>query len=68
MGAEVYVYDRPSTACASSSVLLNGRASTCFASTLEIEQRLPEVDLVIGAVLVHGAQGAARRSRARSSG
>ena len=34
--------------------------STCFASTLEIEQRLPDMDLVIGAVLVHGAQGAAR--------
>ena len=35
---------------------LRGRASTCYASTLEIEQRLPEVDLVIGAVLVHGAK------------
>ena len=38
-----------------------GRCSTaaarpCFASTLEIEQRLPEMDLVIGAVLVHGAK------------
>jgi alanine dehydrogenase len=35
---------------------MNWEASTCFASTLEIEQRLPEVDLVIGAVLVKGAQ------------
>ena len=33
-----------------------GRADTCYASTLDIEQRLPEVDLVIGAVLVHGAR------------
>ena len=32
------------------------RCSTCFASTLEIEARLPEMDLVIGAVLVHGAK------------
>jgi alanine dehydrogenase len=32
-------------------VLLNQLASTCYSSTLEIEQRLPEVDLVIGAVL-----------------
>ena len=45
-----------STACASSRSLLNGRVSTCFASTLEIESRLPEMDLVIGAVLVHGAK------------
>jgi len=37
-------------------VLMNGRCSTCFASTLEIEQRLPEMDLVVGAVLVHGAK------------
>jgi alanine dehydrogenase len=27
-----------------------------YSSTLEIEERLPEVDLVIGAVLVHGAR------------
>ena len=33
-----------------------GRADTCFASTLEIEERLPDADLVIGAVLVHGAK------------
>ena len=45
-----------STACASSTSYFAGRASTCYASTLEIEQRLPEMDLVIGAVLVHGAK------------
>src|SRR5207302_9861794 len=33
-----------------------GRADTCFASTLSIKERLPEIDLVIGAVLVHGAR------------
>jgi alanine dehydrogenase len=56
MGAEVYVYDRSIDRLRELEVLLNGRCSTCFASTLEIEQRLPEMDLVIGAVLVHGAR------------
>jgi alanine dehydrogenase len=55
MGAEVYVYDRSIDRLRELEVLLEG-GSTCFASTLEIEQRLPEVDLVIGAVLVHGAK------------
>jgi alanine dehydrogenase len=56
LGAETYVYDRSIDRLRELEVLLNGRASTCFASTLEIERRLPEVDLVIGAVLVHGAK------------
>jgi alanine dehydrogenase len=56
MGAEVYVYDRSIDRLRELEVLLNGQCSTCFASTLEIEQRLPEMDLVIGAVLVHGAK------------
>jgi alanine dehydrogenase len=37
-------------------ILLNDRASTVYSSTLEIEQLLPQVDLVIGAVLVPGAR------------
>jgi alanine dehydrogenase len=56
MGAETYVYDRSIDRLRELEVLLNGRCSTCFASTLEIEQRLPEIDLVIGAVLIHGAK------------
>jgi len=56
MGAEVYVYDRSIDRLRELEVLLNGQCSTCFASTLEIEQRLAEMDLVIGAVLVHGAR------------
>ena len=56
LGAETYVFDRDIDRLRELEVLLNGRCSTCFASTLEIEQRLPEVDLVIGAVLVHGAR------------
>jgi alanine dehydrogenase len=56
LGAETYVYDRNINRLRELEVLLNGRCSTCFASTLEIEQRLPDMDLVIGAVLVHGAK------------
>ncbi len=56
MGAEVYIYDRNIDRLRDLEHILNGQASTCFATTLEIEQRLPEVDLVIGAVLVQGAK------------
>jgi len=56
LGAEVYIFDRSVDRLRELEVLLNGMASTCYASTLEIEQRLPEVDLVVGAVLVHGAK------------
>jgi alanine dehydrogenase len=56
MGAETYVYDRNIDRLRDLEFILNGRCSTCFASTLEIEARLPEMDLVIGAVLVHGAK------------
>jgi alanine dehydrogenase len=56
MGAETYVYDRSIDRLRELLVILNGRCSTCFASTLEIEERLPDMDLVIGAVLVHGAK------------
>ena len=69
MGAETYVYRpqhrppaRARRACS------NGRCSTCFASTLAIEQHLPEADLVIGAVLVHGRARRRTSSRASSSG
>jgi alanine dehydrogenase len=56
MEAEVYVYDRNIDRLRELDIILNGRASTCYASILEIEQRLPEVDLVIGAVLARGAR------------
>ncbi|MCX6393825.1 MAG: alanine dehydrogenase [Solirubrobacterales bacterium] len=56
MQGETYVYDRNIDRLRQLEIELQGRASTCFASTLEIEERLPEVDLVIGAVLVHGAK------------
>ena len=56
MGAETYVYDRSIDRLRELEYILNSRCSTCFASALEIEARLPEVDLVIGAVLIHGAK------------
>ncbi len=56
MQGETYVYDRSIDRLRQLEIELDGRASTCYASTLEIEQRLPEVDLVIGAVLVPGAK------------
>jgi alanine dehydrogenase len=65
MGAEVYVLDRSIDRLREVEILLNDRASTVYSSTLEIEQLLPEVDLVIGAVLVHGARAPRLVSRAQ---
>ena len=56
MQAEVYVYDRSIDRLRELEHVLGYRASTVFSSTLEIEQRLPDMDLVIGAVLVAGAR------------
>jgi alanine dehydrogenase len=56
LGAEVFVYDRSLERLRELDLLFDGRVSTCYASQLEIEQRLPEVDLAIGAVLVKGAR------------
>ncbi|MBB4662934.1 alanine dehydrogenase [Conexibacter arvalis] len=56
MEATVFVYDRDIDRLRELDSEFGGRADTCFATTLAIEQRLPEVDLVIGAVLVHGAK------------
>jgi alanine dehydrogenase len=56
LGAEVYIYDRSIDRLRELDLLFGDRASTCYASGLAIEQRLPEVDLVIGAVLVQGAR------------
>jgi alanine dehydrogenase len=56
MEATVSVFDRNIDRLRELDIALGGRADTCFASTLAIEERLPEMDLVIGAVLVHGAK------------
>jgi alanine dehydrogenase len=56
MEATVYVYDRNIDRLRELDIAFGGRADTCFATTLSIEDRLPDADLVIGAVLVHGAR------------
>jgi alanine dehydrogenase len=56
MQAETYVFDRNMDRLRELEAVLNWRASTVFASTLAIEEHLKEADLVIGAVLVHGAK------------
>jgi alanine dehydrogenase len=56
MEATVYVFDRNIDRLRELDVAFNGRADTVFASTLAIEEKLPDMDLVIGAVLVHGAK------------
>jgi alanine dehydrogenase len=56
MEATVYVFDRNIDRLRELDIAFQGRADTCYASTLDIEQRLPDVDLVIGAVLIHGAK------------
>jgi alanine dehydrogenase len=56
MEATVYVYDRNIDRLRELDIVFGGRADTCYSTTLSIEDRLPDVDLVIGAVLVHGAR------------
>ncbi len=56
MEATVFVFDRNIDRLRELDIAFGGRADTCFATTLSIEERLPDVDLVIGAVLVHGAK------------
>ncbi|MCW2999584.1 MAG: alanine dehydrogenase [Solirubrobacterales bacterium] len=56
MGAEVYVLDRSIDRLREVDLLLDGRASTVYSSTLGIEELLPGMDLVVGAVLVAGAR------------
>jgi alanine dehydrogenase len=56
MEADVFVYDVSLDKLRELDVAFGGRASTVFSSTLSIEEKLPEMDLVIGGVLVHGAR------------
>jgi alanine dehydrogenase len=56
MEADVFVYDTSIDKLRELDVIFAGRASTVFSSTLSIEERLPDMDLVIGGVLVHGAR------------
>jgi alanine dehydrogenase len=56
MEADVFIYDVSIDRLRELDVALNGRCSTVYSSTLALEEMLPRADLVIGAVLVHGAK------------
>jgi alanine dehydrogenase len=56
MEADVFVFDVDINRLREIDVALGGRGSTVYSSTLAIEEMLPRADLVIGAVLVHGAR------------
>ena len=56
MQADVFVFDTSIDRLRELDIAFAGRCSTVHSSTLAIEQMLPQADLVIGAVLLHGAK------------
>jgi alanine dehydrogenase len=56
MEADVFVFDKSVDRLRELEVGFAGRCSTVYSTTLAIEEMLPRADLVIGAVLVHGAR------------
>ncbi|HEX5585171.1 alanine dehydrogenase, partial [Gaiella sp.] len=56
MGADVFVYDKSIDRLRDLDVIFSGGCSTVYSTTLAVEEMLPRADLVIGAVLVHGAR------------
>jgi alanine dehydrogenase len=56
MEADVFVFDVSIDRLRELDVAFGGRVSTVYSSTLSVEEMLPRADLVIGAVLVHGAR------------
>ena len=52
----MFVFDRNIDRLRELDVDFGGRASTVYSSTLAVEEMLPLADLVIGAVLIHGAR------------
>jgi alanine dehydrogenase len=56
MGADVFVFDNSVDRLRELDVAFAGGCSTVFSTTLAIEEMLPIADMVIGAVLVHGAR------------
>jgi alanine dehydrogenase len=56
MEADVFVFEKSIDRLRELDVAFGGRCSTVFSTTLAIEEMLPRVDLVVGAVLVHGAR------------
>src|ERR1700757_4793455 len=67
MEATVFVYDRNIDRLRELDPPFGARADTCFSSTLSVEERLRDADLVIGAVLVHGARAPHVVTRAQLS-
>ena len=56
MEADVFVFDRSVDRLRELDITFGGRCSTVYSTTLAIEEMLPRADLVIGAVLLHGAR------------
>ncbi|HEX6456593.1 MAG TPA: alanine dehydrogenase [Solirubrobacterales bacterium] len=56
MEADVFVFDRSIDRLRELEVAFGGRCSTVYSTRLAVEQMLPSADLVVGAVLVHGAR------------
>jgi len=56
MEADVFVFDRSIDRLRELEVAFGGRCSTVYSTRLAVEEMLPAADLVIGAVLVHGAR------------
>jgi alanine dehydrogenase len=56
MEADVFVFDRNIDRLRQLDIAFAGRVSTVYSSTLAVEEMLPRADLVIGAVLIHGAR------------
>jgi alanine dehydrogenase len=56
MGADVFVFDKSIDRLRELDVAFAGGCSSVYSTTLAVEEMLPRADLVIGAVLVHGAR------------
>jgi alanine dehydrogenase len=56
MGADVFVFDKSVDRLRELEADFAGSCSTVYSTTLAVEEMLPRADLVIGAVLVHGAR------------
>jgi alanine dehydrogenase len=56
MEADVFVFDKSIDRLRELDVAFSGGCSTVYSTTLAVEEMLPRADLVIGAVLVHGAR------------
>jgi alanine dehydrogenase len=56
MEADVFVFEKSIDRLRELDIAFGGRCSTVYSTTLAVEEMLPGADLVIGAVLVHGAR------------